>query len=74
MCRYNCIACDVDFFTCKWAFFVFDNRSLGLIDASIHVIQLLQKLENDLESLLIGKYWATAATTVLQIIPQKLLN
>ncbi|KAK9399279.1 ataxin-10 [Crotalus adamanteus] len=28
-------------------------RSLGLIDASIHVIQLLQKLENDLESLLI---------------------
>ncbi|XP_039210535.1 ataxin-10 isoform X2 [Crotalus tigris] len=29
-------------------------RSLGLIDASIHVIQLLQKLENDLESLLIA--------------------
>lgn len=51
-------------------FFVFNNRSLGLIDASIRVIQLLQKLENDLESLLIGKYWATAATTILQIIPQ----
>ncbi|XP_070611363.1 ataxin-10 [Erythrolamprus reginae] len=29
-------------------------RSLGLIDASIHVIQLLQKLESDLESHLIA--------------------
>ncbi|XP_013930714.1 PREDICTED: ataxin-10-like, partial [Thamnophis sirtalis] len=29
-------------------------RSLGLIDASIHIIQLLQKLENDLESRLIA--------------------
>ncbi|KAM6436651.1 ataxin-10 isoform 2-T2 [Liasis olivaceus] len=29
-------------------------RNLGLIDASIHVIQLLQKLETDLESLLIA--------------------
>lgn len=33
----------------------FHNRSLGLIEVSVHLIQLLQKLETDLESSLTGK-------------------